>query len=85
MNQIKVFMAMTAILGTLIIVSMAYTYVLFSNKVTDDVALTDKQVLDKAQVCHKRDMAIRLVYDEEWNVYAVKCIYGGFTGDGRKK
>lgn len=50
-----------------------------------DFALTDKQVLDKAQLCHKEGMAIQLVYDDEWNVYAVKCVYGGFTGDGRVK
>jgi hypothetical protein len=50
-----------------------------------DFALTDRQVLDKAQLCHKEGMAIQLVYDENWQVYAVKCVYGGFTGDGRKK
>ena len=52
---------------------------------TGDFALTNQQVLDKAQQCHKLDMAIRLVYDEEWNVYAVKCVEGGFTGSGVKK
>lgn len=73
-------MASIAIFAMLIIV-----FAFVKPQQTGDFALTDKQVLDKAQQCHKAGMAIQLVYDDEWNVYAVKCVYGGFTGDGRKK
>lgn len=70
---------------SLIFCGVLYGYVLFSDKTTGDFALTDKQVLDKAQLCHKVGMAIQLVYDDEWQVYAVKYVESGFTGDGRRK
>jgi hypothetical protein len=79
---------LTIIAGMLIILIIICLFVwgvMCPNKSTGDFALTDKEILVKAQQCHKLDMVIRLVYDEEWNVYAVKCIEGGFTGSGVKK
>lgn len=50
-----------------------------------DEPLTNKQVLDKGQKCADAGKAIKLVYDDEWKVYAVKCVEGGFDGEGNKK
>lgn len=72
-------------LSLLLFTLILYVYVLAKNKPVEDTALSNQQVLDKAQVCHKKGMAIQLIYDDEWKVYAVKCVYGGFTGDGRLK
>ena len=73
-----------AIMVAVILIYFIVMAILTTKKV-GDFALTDKQVLDKAQQCHKAGMAIQLVYDDEWQVYAVKCVEGGFTGEGRKK
>jgi len=50
-----------------------------------DGALSNEQIMEKAQICHRLGMSIQMVYDDEWAVYAVKCVSSGFTGDGRKK
>jgi len=56
-----------------------------SEEVKGDVPLTNEQVLKKGAYCEKYKLAIQMIYDDEWNVYAVKCVEGGFTGSGVKK
>jgi hypothetical protein len=50
-----------------------------------DEPLSNREIMAKSDLCHKRGMAIQMIYDDIWDVYAVKCVPGGFTGDGRRK
>ena len=74
------------IMSTLALLTIAWVNCCMNpNKTVGDSALTNQQVLDKGMQCSKQGMAIQLIYDDEWNVWAVKCVEGGFTGSGVKK
>lgn len=60
-------------------------FVLMNKNDKNDIPLTNEQIMKKATVCHKKGKKIQVVYDDEFQVYAVKCTETGFTGDGRRK
>ena len=70
------------------IILFAVTIIIFmiSLQEKEDVILTNEQIMKKATVCDKKGKAIQMVYDDQWQVYAVKCVESGFpNNDGRKK
>ena len=50
-----------------------------------DTPLTNEQVLKKASYCDKKGMSIQMVYDDQWEVYAVKCIERYKLPNGKEK
>ena len=76
---------MVLIMLVLLIVPALIVFHNYYHATKTDGALSNEQIMEKAQICHRLGMSIQMVYDDECAVYAVKCVNSGFTGDGRKK
>ena len=55
------------------------------SEVKGDIPYTNEQVMSKAKACDKQGFAIQMVYDDLWDVYAVKCIKRGRLPNGKEK
>ncbi len=71
-KKATILMCILGVITLLVIGISTITLMKHCNK--EDVPLTNEQVMQKATTCDKKGKAIRIIYDDQWVVYAVKCV-----------